>query len=232
MDAWDLDLIYFLNGFVGRWPRFDDLVVVMSDMHLIKGGIIAALFWWAWYSKVPQARAKALCGLIAGIVALGAARAMAHVLPFRIRPVADPALGLYRVPGLDYHQMERWWSAFPSDHAALFVALAAALWMISRPVGAFALAHTAVVILMPRVYLGLHRPSDLLAGAAVGVLASMAVATWPARHRVVETLLSWERRWPAFFYALFFVFIFELSELFTSLRYGLSLLRKLLDVSA
>jgi undecaprenyl-diphosphatase len=99
--------------------------------------------------------------------------------------------------------------------------------MVSRPVGAFAVAHTTVAILLPRVYLGLHRPTDLLGGAAVGLLGLTAVWKWPARDRVVGTLLGWERGRPALFYPLLFLFIFELTELFTSVRYGLAILRRL-----
>jgi len=89
-----------------------------------------------------------------------------------------------------------------------------------------------VIILLPRVYLGLHRPSDLLGGAAVGILAFTAVWVWPARDRAVRALLDWERRRPAFFYPLLFLFIFELTEVFLSFRYGLALLRRLLGLSA
>jgi len=232
MNALDLKVLHLLNGFVNHWPRFDDLVVFIADAHLVKGGVIALLLWWAWFSQVPRARDKVLCGLMGGFLALAIARVMAHLLPFRIRPVVDPTLDLHRAPGLYDALVEHWGSAFPSDHAALFVPLCVALWVISRPVGAFALAHTAVIILLPRVYLGLHRPSDLLGGAAVGILAFTAVWVWPTRDRVVRALLGWERRRPAFFYPLLFLFIFELTEVFLSFRFGLALLRRLLGLSA
>ena len=60
------------------------------------------------------------------------------------------------------------WSSFPSDHAILFMALAVAIFLASRRFGWLALTYTTLCIIGPRVYLGWHWPTDVLAGALLG----------------------------------------------------------------
>jgi hypothetical protein len=57
------------------------------------------------------------------------------------------------------------WSSFPSDHACLFFALATGLCLISPVIGGLALLHASLIVSLPRIYLGLHYPTDVLAGA-------------------------------------------------------------------
>jgi undecaprenyl-diphosphatase len=72
---------------------------------------------------------------------------------------------------------------FPSDHATAAFAIATAIALRKPRWGAFALV-AATVLSVGRVALGVHFPSDVLAGAALG--AAVAVGLWwaPLRTRV------------------------------------------------
>jgi undecaprenyl-diphosphatase len=76
--------------------------------------------------------------------------------PYEVIPQADPLL--------------RWElaSAMPSGHAAASAAAAVIVGYLLGGRWAWAIALLAVAVCFARVYIGVHYPSDVLAGAAVG----------------------------------------------------------------
>jgi undecaprenyl-diphosphatase len=93
--------------------------------------------------------------------------------------------------------------SFPSDHAAAAFAIAFAVLAFSWRAGAGFLA-AATLIGLSRIALGLHYPTDVLAGAAVGWASALLVTTvgkpWVSRivsllSRVSDPLLApvWRR---------------------------------------
>lgn len=65
------------------------------------------------------------------------------------------------------------WS-FPSGHAVWFFALAMVVWFADRKWGWWYFA-LALVMGIARVYAGVHWPSDILGGAAAGILSALFV---------------------------------------------------------
>jgi undecaprenyl-diphosphatase len=124
--------------------------------------------------------------LLSCIVVIIVARCLANLLPFRERPLQTTGLG-FRLPHtIDVNTLIHW-SSFPSDHAAMFYASATGLLFVERRMGVLALAYVSLVICLPRIYLGLHYPTDIMAGAMIGVgIAAMAEAT-VGRH--------WRGKW-------------------------------------
>ena len=89
------------------------------------------------------------------------------MLPFRERPLHSAAIDLQIPDALDVEALSGW-SSFPSDHATLFFALAIGIGLVSRVAGRLILVHAIFVVSLPRVYLGLHYPTDIVAGAFIG----------------------------------------------------------------
>lgn len=90
---------------------------------------------------------------------------------------------------------DRW---FPSDHAAVAFAIAVPVLVVSRRVVSFFLA-AATALATSRVAVGVHDPSDVLAGALVGAASAWFVtrtsALWlrplvRAAGRVTDRLLA------------------------------------------
>lgn len=197
---------------------FDRVVVHVVDNELLKGGLAMAALWALWFARGPArqregGRRYALATLGGTFAALVIARALALALPFRERPFHALA-GFTAVP---LRALEGW-SSFPSDHAALFFGLATGLALCSRWLGIVAFAHAVVVIAAPRIYLGLHYPTDIVAGAAIGVGTVLLSTRIPVIARLTARLCRWESAQPAVFYAAAFLLTFEVATLFDSVR--------------
>jgi undecaprenyl-diphosphatase len=108
-----------------------------------------------------------VAALLSASLALLANQAIAHAWD-RPRPFAAHPLSthLFAAPSTD--------PSFPSDHAAAAFAIAVAVLAFSRVAGSAFLA-AATLIALSRVVLGLHYPSDVLAGAAVGAASALLV---------------------------------------------------------
>jgi undecaprenyl-diphosphatase len=215
----DLAIIQFFNGFASRSCFFDRAVVYVSGTPMLKGMVLFALVWYALFaSDRARARRDELLAVVAFlVVALAVARILSSVLPFRLRPIHDPTLALQPVCGLDTRGLSGW-SSFPSDHAVLYSMLATGIWFASRRLGWIAIIHVAVFVLLPRVYLGLHWPTDILAGVVLGVpFAHLARYLWLRTPigRWGHTLFVKE---PGVFHAGLFVLSYLVTTHFDELR--------------
>jgi|GEM_PF-1318312 len=63
---------------------------------------------------------------------------------------------------------------FPSSHASLFAAIAAALFFINRRAG-FAVGLLAVIIGCARILAGVHTPLDIIGGFTMGIFVAVII---------------------------------------------------------
>ena len=117
---------------------------------------------------VPRTtRRGALIACVATPAALLAAAALGALVD-RARPfVAHPDVHRFITHAAD--------SGFPSDHAAASFAIATSVVLFARRMGVVLLI-AATLLAVSRVAVGVHYPTDVLAGAAIGVLAALAAA--------------------------------------------------------
>jgi undecaprenyl-diphosphatase len=210
LDEW---LIGVLNAFSHRVPAFDKAVWHLANSDLLKGGVLATLTCWAWYGPDPTGhrRRGVLTAVAATYAALAITQVLAVVLPARPRPMHADWLGFQTPAGVS-EDVLRGWSSFPSDHAAMFFALAAGLWLVSSRLGAWVAVYSLLLVGLARIYLGLHYPTDIVAGALIGILIAAVLGggdwgkTW---------LLDLERRRPAVFYTVSFFLLYQVASMFT-----------------
>lgn len=221
MNFFDSSILSFLNGFAHHSRGFDLLIELLEDNILLKGGIPVAILWWFWFQTKGEdhpRRERIILTFISPMVALFFARALAWMLPFRPRPLQNPDIHFILPYDMDAETLESW-SSFPSDHAVLLFALAVGIVFISRKVGWWLIAYILVVALFPRLYLGIHYPTDLLAGALIGTAFTWFFITREKFGRpVARYALSWLDRQPGLFYSCFFLLSFEIGTMFDSVR--------------
>lgn len=75
---------------------------------------------------------------------------------------------------------ENYNDSFPSGHAAIYFALAAAVWFFNKSANQsqksfILLLSGATVISLARIFAGIHWPSDILAGALIGFISAFFI---------------------------------------------------------
>ncbi|WP_405915684.1 bifunctional phosphatase PAP2/diacylglycerol kinase family protein [Streptomyces sp. NBC_00728] len=160
-----------------HWPGADPVLPRLS--RVANHGVL----WFATAaavaaSRTPRARRAAVRGVASLALASATINTVGKRSVRRTRPALDP------VPLVRQLKRQPITTSFPSGHAASAAAFAAGVALESRGWGAV-VAPLAAGVALSRVYTGVHFPSDVLAGAALGVGAAYAVrGLVPTRDQV------------------------------------------------
>jgi len=162
--SWDASLFRILN----EVPAGVASVLTPLSRLLLPAGIAVVVVIAVGYVVV---RNRSVLPVAAAAVAAGGAWALVHMakaIAHRARPYQVTADAVLR-------QHPAYGTSFPSSHTAITVAVVIALvpflpWALA-PV---AIAY-AVLVGWSRIYLGVHYPLDVLAGAGIGIAVGGAV---------------------------------------------------------
>ncbi|MES2979854.1 MAG: phosphatase PAP2 family protein [Pseudomonadota bacterium] len=220
LNFFDSAIVGPLNTLARNSWAIDQAIAFISFNHIVKGGVLMVLLWWGWFRQGERGaheREHTISTLIGCAVALMVGRLMVLALPFRLRPMHQTDLH-FTVPfGVAEGAMDGL-SSFPSDHAVLFFALACGMFFISRAMGWVALIYTFVMIALPRIYLGLHYPTDILGGAAVGALICWVANKTLPQTPLVQYIKGLSFTRPEIFYPMLFFVTYQIADLFENLR--------------
>ena len=220
MNFFDNSIIKFVNGFSRTSNLFDFIIAHIVANDLLKGAPFALALVFFWFQKSPKIKSNRgiiVMGLMASLVSIVVARSMALLLPFRVRPFLNPDLHFVRPFGMNTEGLETW-SSFPSDHAVLFFSLSTCIFLISRKSGIIACLYAFFVVCFPRIYQGLHYPTDVLFGAVLGIGIMMILAKEKIRKPVVQKVFYFSSRYTGLFYVLLSLWLFQIATIFEKAR--------------
>jgi undecaprenyl-diphosphatase len=170
-----------------RWPvsRLDAELVRLSgnlkpspaDAGFRRLGQTAnhSKLWFAIAAGLISRKGATRRAGLRGVAAIGFASFAASYLGKRLFPRRRPAAELLPVPRRLIRRPNS--SSFPSGHAASAAAFATAVAMEHRGAAA-AMVPLAAAVGYSRVHTGVHWPTDVVAGAAIGVGAAYATRHW------------------------------------------------------
>jgi len=184
-EALDWSLFHLMNGSLRGNDPIQDSVERFGSLSVPIFALgICALWFFARPRGSPRLKIATASALVSAGLGLLVNQAIGE-LWFRERPFdthpGDTVLLAHRSAD----------PSFPSDHATAAFAIAFAVFFFSRRLGVvFLVAATAIGI--SRVLLGLHYPSDVAAGAVIGLASALLVTTLGRPY--VDTGVRWLSR--------------------------------------
>ena len=155
----DLYLFSLINQFAGRWVWLDYFAMFCAEY--LPYVLLFILFLFLIYNFRKYWK-MVLEAVIAALITRFVLTSFIRWLWFRPRPFVT----LNFIPLIDMSPKE---AAFPSGHASFFFALSTIIYFYNKKAGIlFYIASLFIVV--ARVFVGVHWPSDILAGALLGIL--------------------------------------------------------------
>jgi undecaprenyl-diphosphatase len=173
----DWSILHALNDFLHHNDGVEDpLVFYVNVSEALFAATLVVVFLAAQGERWREWRRAAVAAALSAGVALAIGSLISGLVD-RARPfVADPGqVHLFVSHGSD--------PSFPSDHATASFAIAVAILVRNRTWGLVALV-AATVLSVGRVAVGVHYPSDVLAGAILGSAIGLMLWWKPLRRRV------------------------------------------------
>lgn len=185
----DARILLWLNHSLARHPRLFQFGLFLTD-EFADVATLGTMAWLWFWRRAPITRQESRARLIvfagAGMAAYVAARLIAFTLDVD-RPFTT-YLAVRGTPGA--FEGLRTFGSLPSDHAALLAALPFALLYWNRRV-AWMWTILAFFLVVVRVAVGFHYPSDMLAGMALGVSFTAAAMMLFDRRGIVHATANW-----------------------------------------
>jgi undecaprenyl-diphosphatase len=186
----DWSVLHALNDFLFRHDGVEDpLLFYVNASEALFIATLAIVFLAARGRRHVGWRRATVAAVLSAGLGLAVGKVISELVD-RARPFVADAHGVHLFAA---HAAD---PGFPSDHATAAFAIATAIVLRKRGWGIFALV-AATILSVGRVALGVHYPSDVLAGAALGTAAALALWFGPVRARVdaLADLLGgyWER---------------------------------------
>ncbi|MFD3932728.1 phosphatase PAP2 family protein [Streptomyces sp. NPDC058614] len=169
----DVDLLYDINGLAKDAPRWFDRGVEFVGEYglLIAMVLLVAACWWSLRRRGGEDAASSVAAVVWAPLAAGIA--LLVNIPIRDfvarpRPFADHQ-------GLEVLVSGKTDYSFVSDHATLTMAVAVGLFIANRKFGLIGIG-LALLEGFCRVYMGVHYPTDVIGGFALGTAVALLLS--------------------------------------------------------
>ncbi|MEV7322552.1 phosphatase PAP2 family protein [Streptomyces sp. NPDC093970] len=185
----DVDLLYDINGLAKDAPHwFDRAVEFVGEYGLLVAMVLLVV--WCWWS-VRRRGDEGTAGTLAALVWAPLAAATAVLVNVPIRGFVERPRPFLTHQGLDVLVSGKTDYSFVSDHATITMALGVGLFVANRR---FGLAGIGLALAegFCRVYMGVHYPTDVVGGFALGtavvlLLSPLATALLTPVMKAVES---------------------------------------------
>lgn len=176
----DQAITHWINAPAGSSVLLDSIMVTATQFGVPLLVLLIVLQWWSRQERLYVRHTCVAAGL-SFLIGLGLNQIIL-LFVHRIRPYNASVSHLIISRSGD-------WS-FPSDHATATFAIAASFLLHGFGRRGLAFLASALLVCGSRVYIGTHYVTDVLGGAATGILAAAAVRALYREGTQVDRLIT------------------------------------------
>ncbi|SFY51801.1 phosphatase PAP2 family protein [Streptomyces sp. F-1] len=184
----DVELLYDINGLAKDAPHWlDRIMEFVGEYGLLLAMVLLVVWcWWSVRRRGGEDAASSVAALVWAPLAAG----IAVLVNIPIRGFVERPRPFVDHQGLDVLVAGKTDFSFVSDHATLTMALGVGLFVANRKFGIVGIG-LALLEGFCRVFMGVHYPTDVIGGFALGtavtlLLAPLASALLTPLMRAVE----------------------------------------------
>jgi undecaprenyl-diphosphatase len=169
----DVGLLYNINDLARYAPAWLDRAVEFLGQYGLVAAVAVLLLvsWW----RVARRQGDDAPSAVAGVVWAGLAGLIAVLLNVPVRGLVQRPRPAVDHQNLDVLQHGASGFSFVSDHSALTMAVGVGLFMVNRRAGLTGIA-LAMLEGFTRVFVGVHYPTDVIGGFALGTATALLLA--------------------------------------------------------
>ncbi|WP_324784459.1 phosphatase PAP2 family protein [Streptomyces sp. H51] len=187
----DVDLLYDINGLAKDAPHwFDRIMEYVGEYGLLLAMVLLVL--WCWWS-VRRRGAEDAASSVAALVWAPLAAGIAVLVNVPIRGFVERPRPFLQHQGLDVLVSGKTDYSFVSDHATITMAMGVGLFVANRKFGLVGIG-LALLEGFCRVYMGVHYPTDVVGGFALGT--AVALLLLPLAMALLTPLMKAVERSP------------------------------------
>ncbi|MFD5034402.1 phosphatase PAP2 family protein [Streptomyces sp. NPDC058405] len=182
----DVSLLYDINGLAKDAPSwFDRGMEFVGEFGIMLAMVLVVL--WCWWSVRKRGSAEDSVTAVAGLVWAPLAAGVALLINIPIRGFVERPRPFMDHKGLEVLVAGKTDFSFVSDHATMAMAIGVGVFVANRKFGFVALG-LALLEGFCRVYMGVHYPTDVIGGFALGT--AVALLLTPLALALLTPLVS------------------------------------------
>ncbi|MEV7190640.1 phosphatase PAP2 family protein [Streptomyces sp. NPDC093510] len=170
----DVSLLYDINGLAKDSPSwFDSTMAFVGEYGLLLALVLLVV--WCWWGQRRRGTLDEAASSVAAVVWAPLAAGIAVLVNIPIRGFVERPRPFRDHRGIELLVDGKTDYSFVSDHATLAMAIGAGLFVANRKFGLAGLGLAALEGFC-RVYMGVHYPTDVVGGFALGTAVALLLS--------------------------------------------------------